>query len=453
MKKILIVGLCFLNFARLQSDNGLNLISSGHVAELVKYYESLYNSALNKPDTLKKSDIEIALLKESFSSPLAIAKTKLDIQIQAQQMLLRGIIDDSRDHIKLAVSMYLDSGENLDVLNYNGVPIRITDYGQRSPLAFAIKLARHEAMKTLLDLGFKPVYDDLKYAIQQGDLETGIILLKNNVHIFSSQDLSNINNTLDVNFFSLTFDLIDQAPELGLEFIQALFDNGRKGYGQPSIDKWLKDYESQAWSLLLNRPVFSMMPVVMDLYIKNGLNPNEFGTQGRYNFITPLFMALMTNDIQIVSHLLQIGADVNQKAANPLVGNMKNNNLITPLAFATRGGGNPEIVKLLQTTIKDINLKLALQPKASISDNKVTKELPLTKSDVIQIDEDLSDFIETHEKILHDHQEETEIKDLMAEYHNMRYDWDDTSAENLNSIKLEILDYQSRLQGTIDKLT
>lgn len=280
------------------------------------------------------------------------------VNVSAENMLYKAIIEDSSEKVFYAVQ----AGANLN-REING----------KLPLVWAVVLCKHNAVDALCvckadvnmyysgqmlvnsasiasssQHGFYATqHNSISYvpikllacALLLGDIKTALILIKHGADIKIP-----INHTIDVLVYVLQ--CINPAGEedIVLELIQELFKRGYplNSNGLAIIDNRVISHVS-VWEAALKGSFQSTK--VLELFMKNGANPNQMiGGAGGANW-TPLFLAIQTNNPQIVAYLLSIGADVNQKAAPG-----GQNNYQTPLTYAMslKHLDNKELIDILR---------------------------------------------------------------------------------------------------------
>lgn len=174
----------------------------------------------------------------------------------------------------------------------------------------------------------------------QGDIRTALVLLQHDVRFL----FVGHGNLKEINLLSSTLDVIDQTPELCLEFLRELFNRGRNSTSNEKA-KWHNDYESKAWDLVLFRPEFRTQHAVLEFLVRNGLNPNQ-PIVGRNGQSSPLFLAITHKNTTAIRSLLRLGANANLVAANQTL--RKANKMMNALTFARENGCNREIIDLLR---------------------------------------------------------------------------------------------------------
>ncbi len=243
-------------------------------------------------------------------SRLSEARTGSIKSVDPQALLYEGILQNSADVIQEAVSL--------------GASINASKDG-RDPLLWAILLNHGTAIKALLDLGFIPNGDHISHIVKNYDMETILLLVKQNKTRLHTLDI--------VDVFSRGIHNVDIALDLIKELIN-------KGYS-------VNDLWSMAITLARYNP--EKGEAAIKLMMQNGASPDIICVVNIYrNNLTPLHEAAKYLNTKVVKLLLQYGAAVNKKV-NPINGGRK---LYTPLAYVmeeTRpsSGGRNEVIKTL----------------------------------------------------------------------------------------------------------
>ena len=232
--------------------------------------------------------------------------------------LHNAIMNDSPNDVRQALEWGADKEHGKDNL---------------SPLLWAVLAKKSNAVEELLkhNVHTDTIYtgDNLvHHAMNREDIKSAILLVK------AGADFSE-NATFTPGYYTLmerVLMLFSSNPATRnncLEFLQELIN---RGY----------DLNSANYRMNALYKCLSCVPekILLEFFIRNGVNTNQLITIDQGRSWTPLFKAIDINNVTVVKILLDAGADVNQKAAPDSL-------LQMPLFFAINRRSIDEIVSLL----------------------------------------------------------------------------------------------------------
>lgn len=281
-----------------------------------------------------KAPLLWATLYKKFNSVEVLKKCGAVIPC-AKNMLYRGIMNDSVIDIKSAIAAGADVNDP-----------QISKESS-SPLGLAVFLAKPKAVQVLIEAGAKKAYISklISDALLKGDLKTALILLKH-----SDKNITKI-SIKNQDILEYTLNHIDPAgiKDLLFEFLQELINRGYNinaaSFNHSIVNNTVRENKN-GWVSAIYSPFYSIE--VLKLFMKNGANPNQLIYQNGLIF-TPLMLGIQNNNINVVKFLLEVGADVNQKAKPAQIRHPRENNQQTPLSYARtfKHYDNQEVINLL----------------------------------------------------------------------------------------------------------
>jgi len=317
--------------------------------------------------------LPIFLFVSFVKIPAEPNKTNQLMTLQPQEMLHKGILNDSAEEIKNAVAL----GANVNK------PIE-----EKSPILWAVLLKKSNAVEALLDFGVKTDKSTIELALKLNDIKSAVIIAIKGKHDLDTEYLGRclfqhcIENNSKIGCLNAILELIKAGANL--KYIDSNTGMSLKDYIL-NLSNPIGDHAEENYDLVIQTciEIFSQM-------INRGMSINYFwfadkctwyakfyedttsckkflefllSNHGNINYRfsipgissasqwTPLFVAIEKGNAKILQLLLDAGANINEKvipypknAGRP--GRITSDKIYTPLSFAIDLGYS-EIIELL----------------------------------------------------------------------------------------------------------